>query len=94
MIQQFFIILHMKIKGELQSFGKFELGTDREEAYALFRQLKGRSDANNDNVLFMELTETVDNLPANIKILSCTLDELSDNCRIITKGLFRNNNLR
>lgn len=93
MTQQFFIILHMKIRGELQSFGKFELGNDREEAYTLFRQLQGSSHTDNGNVLFMELTETANNLPANIKLLSCTLDELAGNCRLIARALFRQNNI-
>ena len=93
MIQQFFIILHMKVRGELQSFGKFEIGNNGEEAYALFHQLKGSSNTDNGNVLYMELTETANNLPANVKILSCTLDELAGNCRLIAKDLFRRNNM-
>ncbi|MBO9632216.1 MAG: hypothetical protein J7578_03805 [Chitinophagaceae bacterium] len=83
----------MKIKGELQNLGKFDLGKDKEGAYALFRKLKGSTDADSSNVLFMELTETVRDLPINIKIISCTLDELASNCRTIAKELFRRNNL-
>ncbi|NML23102.1 hypothetical protein HHL16_19650 [Pseudoflavitalea sp. G-6-1-2] len=93
MAQQFFIIIHIRIKGELQSFGKFDLGSNKEAAYDLFSQLKGNSNSDNGNVLFMELTETVNNLPANIRILSCTLDQLAANCRTIAKQLFRNSHL-
>lgn len=93
MSQQFFIVYHMKIKGELQSFATFEIGNDREAANALFRQLKGSSDTAGDFLLYVELTETIRNLPANIRIIACTLDELSENCRIIAKALFRRNSM-
>jgi hypothetical protein len=41
----------------------------------------------------MELMETVNDLPLNIKMISCSLDELTENCRLITKETFNIINL-
>ena len=41
----------------------------------------------------MELREINRNLPFDIKMIHCTLDQLSDNCRLITKSQFKTLNL-
>ncbi|QEC42313.1 hypothetical protein [Pseudobacter ginsenosidimutans] len=93
MEQNFYIMIHLKVKGELQTIGKFYIGNKQPKAYALFKKLKGNSAADGTEVLFMELTETRSELPVNIKMISCTLDELSGNCRTITKEIFKWNNM-
>jgi hypothetical protein len=93
MEKNFYILIHLKVKGELQTIGKFYIGHNREAAYGLFKKMKGNSAANGTEVLFMELTETLSELPTNIKMLSCTLNELSENCRVITKEIFKWNNM-
>ena len=93
MQQNFYIMVHLKVKDELQTIGRFHIGNQQPKAYALFRKLKGNSDADGTEVLFMELTETLSELPVNIKMIACTLDELSANCRTITKEIFKWNNM-
>jgi hypothetical protein len=41
----------------------------------------------------MDLIETVEGLPVNIKVINCRLDELTANCRIISKQVFKLLNL-
>jgi hypothetical protein len=85
----FYILLHVKTPKDMQTFGKFYIGNDHNAAYKLFNSLKGSTYLNGNCVLFAELMETQRGLPVNIKMLACTLNELSENCRIITKEIFK-----
>jgi hypothetical protein len=40
------------------------------------------------------LREINRNLPFDIQMIHCTLDELADNCRLITKNQFKKINLK
>jgi flagellar motor switch protein FliM len=84
----FYIILNIITPNGLQSYARFYIGNDRNMAYQLFSQLKGSADINEKNILYLELMETVENLPVNIRMISCSLNELADNCRMITKEIF------
>jgi hypothetical protein len=85
---KFYIISHLKTPAGPEAFGRFEIGNDREAATQLFAKLKGDKEVNDQNMLCIELMETSNGLPINITILSCTLDQLTENCRIITKEIF------
>jgi len=89
----FYIISHFATPAGPAAFARFEIGNDREAAYRLFSRLKGDKEVNEQNMLCMELMETVNELPVNINVLSCTLDELTENFRIITKETFKQQNL-
>lgn len=93
MEKTYYIMFHLKVKGELQAFGKFYIGQHRGLAHGLFNQMKGKADTDGSEVLFVELMETHEKLPLNIQMLACTLDELSDNCRLIAKETFKWNNI-
>lgn len=90
---KFYIICHLKTPAGPETYGRFEIGNDRKTAAELFAKLKGDKEVNEQNMLCMELMETANGLPFNINILSCTLNELMENCRIITKGIFTQHNL-
>lgn len=85
----FFILFSIKTAAGLENYGRFYIGNDRQEAYELFVKLKGNTEVHESNVLYVELMETVDNLPVNIKMKSCTLWELGENCALITKEVFK-----
>jgi hypothetical protein len=89
----FYIICHLKTPAGPEAYGRFEIGNDREAASRLFARLKGDKDVNVQNMLCLELMETVNNLPVNINVLSCSLDQLTENFRIITKEIFNQHNL-
>jgi len=77
----------------MESIGKFYVGDNRDYAYALFEKLNGADEISEKDVLFLDFMETVDSLPYNLKMKSCTLNQLGENCKTITKELFRLNNL-
>lgn len=84
----FYILLSIKTINGQESYARFNIGNDRAAAYHIFRKLKGSTNIDDNNVLYLELMETVDNLPLNIQMLSCSLNDLTENCRTITKEIF------
>jgi len=90
---RFYIAFSFKIDDDYQPFAKFFLGNNREIADTIFKSLKGSDDVNEMNVLYMDFVETWEGLPKNLKVKSCTLPELAENCSIITRELFKFANL-
>ncbi len=89
----FYILLNFKTPKGFESFGKFIIGNRRNMAYPLFKKMKGSSVVDDSSMLTMELRETVNELPLNVKIMTCTLEELAENCSLITKEKFKVVNL-
>jgi hypothetical protein len=75
-------------------FGRFEIGQDREAAHHLFKKLKGSSEVNVKDMLYIEFMEQVNGLPVNLDLLTCDLQELGTNSMLITQEIFRLSNLR
>ena len=90
---QFYITLTLKTPKGFESFAKFFIGNDRYRALAIFKQLKGMHDINEENLLYLDFLETREGLPVKVDVITCTLDQLAENCRIITKELFKLENL-
>ena len=89
----FYIALRMRTVNGFETFSKFFVGDDSTFASNVFGKLKGDKNTNEESILQMELTETKNELPLNIKIISCTLEELAENCKVIVKELFKYHNL-
>ena len=83
------IALHTRSASGFDTFGEFFIGNDRQAAKELFGNLKGSPDSVEDGLLIMELREINRNLPFDIQMINCTLDQLADNCRLITKNQFK-----
>lgn len=89
---QFYIELRLKTGTKFESFAKFFIGNNRTQAETIFKELNGM-EANEMNILHIDFIETVEGLPVNLKMLACTLEQLAENCRLITKELFKLKNL-
>ena len=79
----------MKTPMGFESFARFYIGNQGETALHLFGKLKGTTDKMDDRILQMDLMETRNNLPVNLKVLGCTLEEMAENCKVITKEAFK-----
>src|SRR5829696_768067 len=90
----FYALVSIRTADGLESFGKFNLGNSRKTAANVFRQLKGSPQVDRKTMLTMELVETVNELPVNLHILACTLEELGYNCKVIAKETFKVHNLK
>jgi hypothetical protein len=85
----FYIVINLKTSQGYECIGKFFIGDHRKSASGIFLQLKGSSTVNEKSIIQLDLMESKNGLPANLQMISCSLEELSENCRIITKELFR-----
>ncbi len=90
---QYYITITLRTHKGLESFAKFFIGNHRQHAFAIFKQLKGSHDVSEENILYFEFWETQKGLPANLDLITCTLNQLAENCRTITKELFKSENL-
>lgn len=92
MERQFYIMITLKTHKEHESFAKFFIGNNRHRAYEIFKQLKGSHNVSDKNILYFDFMETEKGLPVNLDFITCTLNQLAENCRIITKELFISEN--
>ncbi len=90
----FYIDISIRTPEGLKRLGRFEFGSDREAAYDLFSKLKGSSELDPKDMLYIEFLETVNGLPVNLDIRTCDLQELGANAMLITQEIFRISNLR
>ncbi len=86
-------MLNLKTSHGYECIGKFFVGDNEVSANQVFKQLKGNTKVTEKSILQLDLMESKDGLPVNLQMISCTLEELGDNCRIITRELFRLINL-
>jgi hypothetical protein len=86
----FQISLQIKSHEGFETYGKFDLGSDKEQATAILAQLKGTDNITEHSVLYMDFTEIRNGIPLPIKIMHCTLDDIAYNVRIITREVFKN----
>ncbi|HET9430386.1 MAG TPA: hypothetical protein VFO70_04375 [Chitinophagaceae bacterium] len=89
----FIIVFNMKTTDGFESYAKFYLGNDRRLAEVLFSNLIGTKDVTEDSILYIELMEINKGLPVNLQMLRCTLEELAENCKLITRETFKFHNL-
>ena len=85
----FYIELTLKTANGLECVARFFVGNDRERAHEVFRKLRGSNDVNEKDVMYLSFMETKNGLPLNVDMMSCTLDQLGENSKIITKELFK-----
>ena len=85
----FSILLNVKTCNGYETYGKFFIGNNRKAALDIWKMLKGTPAVHEGTVLHMELMETARNIPVNIYILGCTLEQITENTKIITKETFK-----
>ncbi|WCT13424.1 hypothetical protein [Mucilaginibacter jinjuensis] len=90
---QFYILLSLKTPQGFTNYGQYFLGDYNEGAYQLFEQLQGSKELKPSCLLHIDLMETVNKLPVQIKTKCCTLEELGLNCQLIAREIFRLKNL-
>jgi hypothetical protein len=71
----------------------FYIGRNRHIAHALYHQLAGSVEVLEGDVLQIDFVEMNNGLPVNVKIKNCTLLEMSGNCSLIAKEIFKHRNL-
>ncbi len=84
----FYIIVSIKTCNGFENILQFFIGNDKKRAAHLFSELQGDDQIDEGNILLLELMEKRDGLPLNIQMIRCSLEELGENCKLITKYIF------
>jgi hypothetical protein len=90
---EFHIVLQFKTPEGFEPFGRFEVGRDHSQAESIFNNLKGNHECSFSDVLQIDLVESGNGLPKPLKMMSCSLQDIGENCRIITRECFKYRNL-
>ena len=85
----FYIVLNLKTFKGHESFTRFFIGDQVEFANEIFDKLKGLSGVTDNSILQMDLVEMRDSLPINMKVIGCTLGEMAENFKIVTREVFK-----
>lgn len=73
--------------------GRFYIGPDKDAAYEVFEQLKGTTSFEGTGMLRLDLVERDEKLNTVLRMLECTLCEITENVKVITRETFRLVNL-
>lgn len=86
---QYYIELTCRTADGIENFARFFVGDDPRKAYSIFRKLQGVTYVDEKDLMYFDLMEMKEGLPSSIDIIACTLDQLGENCKTITKELFK-----
>jgi len=90
---KYYIQLNLKSVDGFETFGCFDLGSDRGFSVRLFAGLEGRPADEDTGVLHMDLVEKRNGLPVNVQVIACTMEELGRNMKYLARELFKKINL-
>jgi len=89
----YYMVLDMKTIRGFETIGRFNIGNNSHFAHTVFNQLEGSRAVSESNILHLDFVEMRDGLPVNLNMISCTLDQLSENFKTITRETFKQYNL-
>ncbi|MGF6848125.1 hypothetical protein QFZ51_003360 [Chitinophaga sp. W3I9] len=88
MVKGYCIIVDMRVQAGYTEYCRFYIGEDRSRARALFDSLHGSIVI--ESILLRMSLVNLDDTPHEVLVVRyCTLTELTENCRLITKEVFR-----
>jgi hypothetical protein len=90
---QYYTVIKMKVLDAVIESGRFLMGDDMEFAADLYGKLSGNLDPESQFMLHMELRAESENMRETLQSKGCSLEELTENCRLITREMFKLLNL-
>lgn len=85
---QFFIAVHINTANGPETIARFRIGNNPQQASQIFYLLKGDNHVGGTDTLRLDFMEMKNGLLINLRMISCTSDQLAENCKIITEELF------
>ncbi len=92
-VVEYYIILQIKTPDGFEPYGKFATGQSLPNALNIFNQLKGNSDCSFTDYLQIDLISVNNQMPRHLKMMSCSLEDIAENCRIVTREIFKLRNM-
>lgn len=92
-MDQYRIVISMRVAEGFIETGDLFIGSDKDAALKLFSELEGSSEVSPSSLLRLDLVEQAEGIDTLWDSLECSLSEMTDNIRTITKETFRLLNL-
>ena len=89
MKKQYFIELGFKAPDGPETFASFYVGDNCERVGNIFSRLLGTRNIDDSHVIYLSFVEMRNGLPIGLDMIGCTLNQLGENCKIITMELFK-----
>jgi len=84
------IVISIRTLQGMQEIGTFFLGAQVDFALGVFGNLKGALISEEDALIRIDLEMKEEGiLPVRLKSISCTLNQYAENCKIITRDIFK-----
>jgi hypothetical protein len=94
MKREFIIQMSVRTSSGFAAYAEYAAGADPEAADELFNKLKGRRVPDDSTTLYIDLMEKISDVPVSARMIGCTLDELTENCKFLALHAFRLNSLK
>jgi hypothetical protein len=86
----FNIVISIRTTDGLAEVGSFSMGGDADFARETFEALSGDRNELRDPMIRIDLVRREDaGLPVLLSSVACTLDEYTENCRVIVRDVFK-----
>lgn len=89
MNKRYAIQFTMRCEQDAECIATFNLGRNATLAYGLFCKLHGNPEVTENDPLQIEFIEMNNELPLIVDIISCTLAQIGENSKLITRELFK-----
>lgn len=83
----------MKTCKGIETYGCFDIGQDTRFARELFDSLQGSKEVTPDSVMTVDLIKRKNGIPYPLDLKHCSLAQLGENVKQISKELFKHLNL-
>jgi len=84
------IVISVRALQGMLEIGNFFLGADVDFSHSVFGNLKGDLTSKEDALIRIDLEMKEEGiLPIHLKSISCTLNQYAENCKIITRDIFK-----
>lgn len=93
MEKSYCLVFNIKTGKGYEPYAKFFLGEDASFAQEVFQKLKGKRNPNNKCMLQIDFMESSNGLPMHLEVMSCSLEEMSENFVFITKEVFKKSSM-
>ncbi len=92
-IDQFRIVINMRVAEGFIETGNFFIGSDKDIAIKLFSELEGSREVSTTSLLRLDLIKRAEGIDTLWHSIECSLSEMGENIKLITKETFRLLNL-
>ena len=89
MEKSYCLVFNIKTPRGYEPYAKFSLGQDAAFAEQVFKRLKGIQNPAETCMLQIDFMESSNGLPMHLEVMSCSLEEMSENFVFITKEIFK-----